>query len=433
MVVGMKWSLFTYKSFVNGNVILYNTLNDSLVKLSESEYEEVSKEIRSNALNNDVSNTLQQLGFLIGIDIDEKSQYMGKLVADWKSDDRCCIHILPTTACNFNCKYCYQSGIDRSHYLYEKDVSSILRYFEGYISDSKIKSVCMVVHGGEPTLNWKFVEVFLPELAQLLDCKGIDMSTQIVSNGYLLTDEKANLLKEYGWNRAQITLDGPENIHNQRRHLANGQSTFKQIIENIHNILDKGYLDTVSIRVNYDKNNVESIHHFIDYLAETFDTTKIILSFGLVTTTVDETDASEYSRECAIPKEELVEPYLKLYSKAIEVGFLMPQIFVFDGMCTSKMKKSLILSSNGDIYKCLSMVGRDEMKMGNIFRTSIQIEDYFFTELYDICFEESCPWIPICHTGCRFDALLDNSNIVSLSCKRSVLEQINDGIFSFLY
>jgi hypothetical protein len=56
--------------------------------------------------------------------------------------------------------------------------------------------------------------------------------------------------------------------------------------------------------------------------------------------------------------------YLPLFKKAVELGFKMSNLFMFTGMCTSKLDNALVISSNGDIFKCLSGVGRDEFCRG---------------------------------------------------------------------
>ena len=113
----MKWSIFIIRVFEKGEVLLFNTKNSSIVILSEKEYQEVNAlvdkglKIPSNfqeLINND---------FLIEKATDEKKEFLKELDKCMKNNKHFTVHILPTTACNFNCPYCYQSGIERDFFL----------------------------------------------------------------------------------------------------------------------------------------------------------------------------------------------------------------------------------------------------------------------------------------------------------------------------
>jgi uncharacterized protein len=76
--------------------------------------------------------------------------------------------------------------------------------------------------------------------------RNIKYRTQIVSNGYNLTPEKADLLSKYNWQRFQVTVDGPPESHNKRRVLRNGGETFDRIIDNIRYVIDNKKIEKVS-------------------------------------------------------------------------------------------------------------------------------------------------------------------------------------------
>ncbi|KOS03735.1 hypothetical protein AM598_04965 [Paenibacillus polymyxa] len=62
--------------------------------------------------------------------------------------------------------------------------------------------------------------------------KHIEVSHDMVSNGYLLTRRRAAVLRDLGLKNIQITIDGNKSNHDKRRVLENRQGTFDQIIEN---------------------------------------------------------------------------------------------------------------------------------------------------------------------------------------------------------
>lgn len=59
----------------------------------------------------------------------------------------------------------------------------------------------------------------------------------MVTNGYLLTDDKARMLRELGIRHLQITLDGSKKTHDSRRFLLGGKPTYDTIINNLENLL----------------------------------------------------------------------------------------------------------------------------------------------------------------------------------------------------
>lgn len=429
----MKWSIFIIRVFEKGEVLLFNTKNSSIVILSEKEYQEVNTlvdkglKIPSNfqeLINND---------FLIEKATDEKKEFLKELDKCMKNNKHFTVHILPTTACNFNCPYCYQSGIERDFFLNDEILKKTIKYIKGYLKGKDINEATLVIHGGEPTVNWSSVVKLLPMMDKIFKERNIKYRTQIVSNGYNLTPEKADLLSKYNWQRFQVTVDGPPESHNKRRVLRNGGETFDRIIDNIRYVIDNKKIEKVSLRINYDKGNIDKIPEFLEYIARNFDRDRIILSLGFISKTVDDTDANKYVSEYGIKKSEMTKYYLPLFKKAVELGFKMSNLFMFTGMCTSKLDNALVISSNGDIFKCLSGVGRDEFVEGKVDSERYDLPNYLYPELYEQCLDKGCPYLPLCHTGCRFESYLKNGEMKQIDCNKEVLDSVNEELLKYLY
>jgi len=429
----MKWSIFIIRVFEKGEVLLFNTKNSSIVILSEKEYQEVNTlvdkglKIPSNfqeLINND---------FLIEKATDEKKEFLKELDKCMKNNKHFTVHILPTTACNFNCPYCYQSGIERDFFLNDEILKKTIKYIKGYLKGKDINEATLVIHGGEPTVNWSSVVKLLPMMDKIFKERNIKYRTQIVSNGYNLTPEKADLLSKYNWQRFQVTVDGPPESHNKRRVLRNGGETFDRIIDNIRYVIDNKKIEKVSLRINYDKGNIDKIPEFLEYIARNFDRDRIILSLGFISKTVDDTDANKYVSEYGIKKSEMTKYYLPLFKKAVELGFKMSNLFMFTGMCTSKLDNALVISSNGDIFKCLSGVGRDEFIEGRVDSERYDLPNYLYPELYEQCLDKGCPYLPLCHTGCRFESYLKNGEMKQIDCNKEVLDSVNEELLKYLY
>ncbi len=444
----MKWTMFMLDTAecdnTSENVVLCNTLNGAVITMKRDLYE-YSRSLRNaqlqeyyqrNNAENDYTN-LCDSDFLIAESKDEKKDFMEMLNTQWTNDERIDIHFLPTSGCNFKCPYCYQDGIKRNYNMSNADVSIILGKLRHYLDNNKnITQLRVTLHGGEPTLNWEIVPAFLSGIKEISDERNAELYVTIVTNGYLLDKYKADLLSRFHWVRLQVTIDGLKETHNKRRALRNGDpaGSFDTIIKNISYVLDNDLIEHVNIRINYDENNIQEVKATAKYLSQMFDPGRIMLSFGNISQTVSDTGAFEYIENNIIGQEDFVKSYLEVYEYAFNLGFDLGESFSFSAMCVGKMKHSFVLSSDGNVYTCLSTVGREELRSGQ-WRgdeelTSRSLMNY---SLYDECFKKKCPLIPLCHCDCRFDALVHEENINSIWCRKNILEPLNKSLLTIIY
>src|SRR5205085_660783 len=92
---------------------------------------------------------------------------------------------------------------------------------------------------------------------------GVQYDAGIVTNGYLLDEKLCKQLKERKVNDAQITLDGPPEIHDKMRPLIDGGSSFWRIVKNLHHAIK--YLH-IRIRVNIDRKNFDRVEDLFKIL-----------------------------------------------------------------------------------------------------------------------------------------------------------------------
>jgi uncharacterized protein len=262
-------------------------------------------------------------------------------------------------------------------------------------------------------------------LALILDSNNIKYNTEIITNGYALSDDKLSFLAMHNCEKIQITLDGCKEMHDSRRVFCNGKPTFEKIITNMHIALDNNYINKVSVRLNYDKQNVSSQVKLLDYLASEFDVNRIYISLGYVTDSAKEPSFDSYINN-NIPgiNKEHIEAYISLYIHAKQLGFKMKKYYAINGICISKRNHSILMCADGNYYKCGGLVGRDDHSVGKVGSTLIP-QSYHYPELYDKCFDKKCEMIPLCHSGCRLDAFNLKGRLNALDCKYDLLKGIN--------
>jgi sulfatase maturation enzyme AslB (radical SAM superfamily) len=95
------------------------------------------------------------------------------------------IYLVVTEGCNLSCKYCYRQN--NNSYM-SREI--FLEYYEN-LPASPFK---IFFFGGEPLLNWELIEFVVTHLQDDERCQGFE----IISNGLLLDQEKADFIKK--WN-----------------------------------------------------------------------------------------------------------------------------------------------------------------------------------------------------------------------------------------
>ncbi len=152
------------------------------------------------------------------------------------------IRISVTDRCNFRCSYCMPKEIYNSNYKFFKK-SEILS-FEEIIRVTKILASFGVkkvrLTGGEPLLR-KNIHLLVGELNKINEIQDISMTT----NGVLLSEKKAELLKDSGLNRITFSLDS---LNDKRFKVISGSKySSKDVLEGIDNAKKAGFKN---IKVN---------------------------------------------------------------------------------------------------------------------------------------------------------------------------------------
>lgn len=180
------------------------------------------------------------------------------------------VRISVTDRCNFRCSYCMPKEIYNSEYQFFKK-NEILS-FEEIIRLSKIFSSLgtkkIRLTGGEPLLR-KNIHILVKYLKEIENISDISMTT----NGVLLSEKKASLLKESGLDRLTVSLDtlNPENFSE----ISGSKYSPENVLEGINNAINAGF---ENIKINMVvKKNVN--HKDIIPLLEKFSGTGCIVRF----------------------------------------------------------------------------------------------------------------------------------------------------------
>ncbi|HEY2516596.1 MAG TPA: radical SAM protein [Polyangiaceae bacterium] len=212
-------------------------------------------------LDDDLREALADGGFLVPAGLDE----LGALRAAFEQsrsgqDLRFTIGL--TMACNFDCPYCFEEH--RAEHMSAETAEAVRTFVSSRLDKARAASIYVNWFGGEPLLNVDVLVKLAGELREETERRGAAFESLVITNGALLTREVAQRLVRAGVTRAQVTVDGPAEVHDRRRPMRGGQPTFERILRNLKAI--KGLLDVV-IRVNVDQENRAHLPELVRLLA----------------------------------------------------------------------------------------------------------------------------------------------------------------------
>ncbi|MBR3181488.1 MAG: radical SAM protein [Eggerthellaceae bacterium] len=174
--------------------------------------------------------------------------------------------ICPTMGCNFDCPYCFENHFAGKMSAEVQD--DVVALAERMMEASGSERLQITWFGGEPLLASDIVESLSERLIALAEKRGATYVADIVTNGYLLTQDIVDMLDRCKVKSAQVTIDGMGATHDATRRLANGGPTFERIVSNLR---DLKIPFTVRIRHNVHEDNraeIDELEAFIGAIAE---------------------------------------------------------------------------------------------------------------------------------------------------------------------
>lgn len=252
----------------DGGVIVYNSYTGAIVNFDEKEREEVLTALKrqgSPALDTEVKQALFDNGFIVKDTVDELKR-ADLLHQTMHRTDMLHLILMTTEQCNFRCRYCYESFAKGKMTDETKaGVKALVKERAGTLDNLHISWF-----GGEPLLELGIIEELSKEFMAQAEQHNIDYSADVVTNGYFLNRETFEKLLSWNVSQYMVTIDGVQAVHDARRHMIGGQGTFEKIVENLQSLRDVEGDFNMTIRINFDEDNLRETEHLIDFLKEHF-------------------------------------------------------------------------------------------------------------------------------------------------------------------
>ena len=435
----IKPSYFNFVVPVDDNdALLYNTKNTGLVQLTAEEgaflnevatQEEIS--VAEYPDRAELLNSLYDRGFFHDADVNEK-QILHKIYSlekDVYSKDAADINLTigTTILCNMGCSYCFEFVKPNKTMKDEKIIEGVATYLKDMIKKSPVnnwRKLNVVWYGGEPLINKAAIEKLSPLLIQLCEEEGMQYQAEIITNGLLLTEETWQLLKENKVINAQVTIDGPKDIHDASRPLLGGKKlgNYDRIMRNLALMPDGMNL---TIRVNLDKR----IFHRFREMLEDFKShgiwpqryQQVHLDISWLRTYEEELQKGEVNDRLDVHEfyyalRDLKRLKLEFYNEWAETVGLKRSKLKWDlpelqAECATWVSPySMVVDPEGNIHKCWETIHDEKEGVSHVF-------DEYDVELYDEhsrydryqTSHEKCK-------GCKFIPICDQ-----LSCSHQVI------------
>ena len=200
---------------------------------------------------------------------DELAAVLGENREAAANTGRLFVAIQPTADCQFACEYCGQAH--RHNQLGEDDQWKLVQRLQDKLHSGRYSELKVGWFGGEPLLAMDIIRELTPRLRAIAAAAGCTYQAEIVTNGLLLTPRTAGeLCHEHAVREIDVTLDGIDIFHDQRRVGKDGFPTFRRIFNNVVVLARRADLEEVNLRIrcNVDHNNRDGVTPMIQRLAD---------------------------------------------------------------------------------------------------------------------------------------------------------------------
>jgi len=204
---------------------------------------------------------------------------------------------------------------------------------------------------------------------------------------------------------AQVSLDGPPEVHDRMRPLANGKGSFWRILKNIHHAVH--YLG-ITIRVNIDAMNFGCIEELFQLLAAEGFAGKLNVYPGQIVGLSDNLLAPSASYRGCFTNPEFAQVERRFLKLAEQYGLASPSLPSPTGApCTAVRANELVVGSRGELYKCWDSVGNSREVIGHIRdykNPNGRLAKWLTYDPFSNKECRTCIALPVCMGGCAHHA-----------------------------
>jgi uncharacterized protein len=270
-----KASRYNIALFRGGQVVAVNSATRAALEMSRDTFKTISeifpRERRGlprnyrveepRGIDPDLRKALVASGFLVDDNVDEleelKAHFQGS-----RHNVSLYYTVGMTMSCNFGCPYCFEEH--KPQHMDRGVSTDVARFIEAKVRGAQAASLQVSWFGGEPLLNLRELLWLSSRLRDSCGLMSCHYESGVITNGALLSGDVAKALAESGVDRAQVTIDGPADVHDSRRFYKGGRGSYARIVANLE--AAKEHLQ-IFIRMNVDSSNRSRVSELLGDLA----------------------------------------------------------------------------------------------------------------------------------------------------------------------
>ncbi|GAM07971.1 hypothetical protein OR1_00240 [Geobacter sp. OR-1] len=405
-----------------GHYLLYSTKKGSLIRLSAAKLALAAGDGELPAADRE---TLTRLEMLVDDPAAERAAMAGIVARSNERSTSFSATVALTMACNLACPYCFEEGFRHNQAMTDETAGLLT----GYIQREQIakgRNVQIRFYGGEPLMALAMLKRIAAELQEAANQQGTEFRCTMVTNATLLTPQVVAELLPLGLTAAQVTLDGPKEIHDPQRPFVSGKGSFDTILANlvaVHRMV------TLKPGGNFTRDNYREFPRLLDsMLAAGIDPQRLdpVIFAPILPKSGNSAvrDAAGCCVSCAEPW--LAEAAVMLRQETKKRGFKVEKPAM--GACMVEFGNDMVVNWDGSIYKCPGFMGWPELSIGTLATGIREYGESHNLKLWqnDECLD--CPYLPLCFGGCRLITYQQTGAMKQAACRRdyydACLEQL---------
>jgi len=442
------WKASRYNLLVpveGGGGAAYNAASGACFDLEEPDFARVTRLFEQAQVDfgllgdraHELGGALLAGGFVVDARVDELEALRDRSRGS-KEGGPLVLTISPTFACNLDCGYCFV-GKKQGNMSLETE-RQVLAFVRKNLAEQDIPSVEVDWFGGEPLIAHKNIGRLSRALIELCGEFGVPYHAQVITNGTLMTPEVADELVACRVDRVQITIDGFEATHNERRRWKAGNRTHLPMLES-SGPARSSFTETlrgvgvavgrfaVRLRINVDRNNLGQALDLLAMFDDRGWLKRDLRFYPYLAPVRDYTHAAETG--WSIQDDCGTAAFYEVYSRWLEVlnergipvvkeslyGFPEPR----SQPCGAVTARNWLINDDGTLHKCGLDIDTDARAVGKLGDLpDPNNENTKYWDGYDHFADatcRSCRALPLCLGGCSRDRREGRDQAVSENCE----------------
>jgi uncharacterized protein len=264
----------------------------------------------------------------------------------WLRNDVLHLIILPTEYCNFRCTYCYEDFLVGA--MATPTIEGIKRLIDRRIEG--LGALTVSWFGGEPLLARSVIEDISQHIVKLATARPeLYYHGDMTTNGYFLDVPLVDRLVGLGIRHFQVSLDGPEPVHDRTRIRADGSGSFRRIWANLIAIRESTASVSILLRVHLTPENLPVMPKFLAEIRETFLADQ---RFRVLLKPIERLGGPNDDSMAIVPAEDRTTIMAELEAILLQGARDLSPMYPAPEICYASRPNSFVVRSNGMVGKC---------------------------------------------------------------------------------